>query len=211
MRIKFFGISLLILIFFFLFFFSNFIIAETKKEISSKSKIEEKESSRYLEQEINNIKNPQPIKSQGILGSIVNFILSLLFVIGLIYIMMLALKFFYIKASIPLTRQGAIKILAREFIEPKKSLYLVEFGGKILLLGVTDDNISKITEITDNETINKIKEDVDEFVLKAKLKNEKKFSEQLKKNYIIQTKNLVDKGNEIVKKIKEKFSKGNEK
>lgn len=209
MKVKLFGSFFLI--FFFLFFFNNFLIAETKKDISSNTKIEEKENSQYLEQEINNIKNPQPIKSQGILSSIINFLLSLIFVIGLIYIMMLALKFFYIKTSIPLTRQGAIKILAREYIEAKKSLFIIEFGNKILLLGVTEDNINTLAEITDTETINRIKENVDEFIVKTKLKNEMKFSEQLKKNYINQTKNLIDKGNEIVKKIKDKFSKGHEK
>ncbi len=125
--------------------------------------------------------------------------------------MMLALKFFYIKTSIPLTRQGAIKILAKEYIESKKSLYIVEFGEKILLLGVTEDNISKITEVTEPEIVNRIKENVDEFIRKEKLKNETKFSEELKKNYINQTKSLVNKGNELVKKIKDKFSKGNEK
>lgn len=209
MKVKFF--SVFFIIFFFLFFFADFLIAENKKDISNKATFEENKDTGYLEQEINNIQNPKPIKSPGILGSIINFLLSLSFVIGLIYIVMLALKFFYIKTSIPLTRQGAIKILAREYIETKKSLYVVEFGEKILLLGVTDDNITKITEITDKEIISKIKDNVDEFIVKEKIKNEKKFSEQLRQNYINQTKNLINKGNEMVNKIKEKFSQGNKK
>lgn len=193
---------------FFIFFFTILIFADIKKTPSDKKEIKKTESSQYLETEIKNIENPQPIKSQGILSSIINFLLSLLFVIGLIYVMMIALKYFYLKTSIPLTRQDAVKILAREYLDSKKSLYIVEFGEKILLLGVTENNISKITEITAPEEINKIKENVNEFLVKMKLKNEKKFSEQLKANYINQTRNIIDKGNEIIKKIKDKFLKG---
>ena len=120
---------------------------------------------------------------------------------------MIALRFFYIKAAIPLKKSGPIKVLAKEFIETKKALYVIEFGEKLLLLGVTDDAMTKLAEETDIGKIAKIKENIDEFLVKEKMKNEIKFSEQLKANYLNQTKNIINKGNEIVKNVIARFKK----
>ncbi len=51
-----------------------------------------------------------------------------------------------------------IRIIDRNYIGVKKSVTLVEVPGKILVLGVTNDHISLLTQIEDPDSIEQIKE-----------------------------------------------------
>jgi|GEM_PF-1645806 len=44
-----------------------------------------------------------------------------------------------------------IRVVERSFLGPKKAIYLVEIGGRILALGVTEENISPLTEWQEGE------------------------------------------------------------
>lgn len=44
-----------------------------------------------------------------------------------------------------------IRVVERSFLGPKKAIYLVEIGGRILALGVTEENISALTEWQEGE------------------------------------------------------------
>lgn len=54
-------------------------------------------------------------------------------------------------------RTSAIKILGTSHLGPKKALFLVEVAGKVILLGVTDNNINHITEFTNVEEAENIR------------------------------------------------------
>ncbi len=165
----------------------------------------------YLANEIKNIENPAAIKSPSVVGTTINLILSLLFVIGLIYLVMVALKFFYVRTSIPLRTGGIITILAKEHIDSKSVLYVVEFVDRILLLGHAGGTINALSEIKDPEIIIQIKEKADEYISKYRMKNESKFSEELKASYLKQGQKIIDVGNKTVKEILNKFKKSDKK
>ena len=69
----------------------------------------------------------------------------------------LGLVIFLVWGSVWLLRKSAlgqkfgatgdtIQVLERSFLAPKKSIYLVEIGGRVLALGVTEENIALLTE-----------------------------------------------------------------
>lgn len=80
--------------------------------------------------------------------------IKMLFILGLVSILALLI----LKYGMPRTafykrlQQGSIcKIKARQAIEPRKSLYLVELGKRYLVLGVTDHAINQIVELNEEE------------------------------------------------------------
>jgi len=167
-----------------------------------------KETSVYLDNGYKAISNPQPVQGPGLLSTTINLIISLLFVIGIIYLVMIALKVFYVRAAIPLKSEGIVKIIAKEYIDTKKTVYLIEVAERVLILGGTDDNISLLSEITDKDAIEKIKQGASEYLAKYQIKADAKFADELKDAYAKQGKKLVDGGNDIISRIKDKLKKG---
>ncbi len=71
-------------------------------------------------------------------------LLSLLIIVGVIYVAMYLLK------RLPNRRRGgdiAIRIIGTKMLGPKKSIYMVEIEDRRLVLGVTDSSISMLTEL----------------------------------------------------------------
>jgi len=66
---------------------------------------------------------------------------------GFLYV----LRKFYLK--IPNPSSLSMKIYARLQIQPKKSIYIVKVLNKVLILGVAENSISILSEISDPEMI----------------------------------------------------------
>jgi flagellar protein FliO/FliZ len=81
-----------------------------------------------------------------------------LFVVGLMgggfY---LFFKFVMKKAGVPVIGQGAVKILSVTPIGQNRSLHIIDVAGRIMLLGVTDSNVSLLSEITSKDEIDRIR------------------------------------------------------
>ena len=165
----------------------------------------------YLSNAYGSIQSPKAIPAPSIFSTAINLLISLLFIIGLIYLVSAGLKFFYVKASIPMKSENVVNVIAREYIDNKTIMYVVEFAGKVLLLGNAGQSLNVLTEITDKETIDSLKQQADEYVSKYKLKAENRFDQQLKSSYLQQGKKLVNNGNEVIKGIMEKFGKKDDK
>ncbi len=58
---------------------------------------------------------------------------------------------------IPASRTGIIKILGYSYLGPKKALYLIEAAGKVILIGVTDNNINKVADFAEGEETENMK------------------------------------------------------
>ena len=162
----------------------------------------------FLSGALQSVQAPQTIKGPGVVSTAINLLLSLLFVIGLIFLVSVGLKYFYVRASVSFTNAGVVKILTKEFLDSKNSLYLIEFGGKVVLLGVSPDRINSLSEISDPEQVKEIREKADEFISKYKLTKKNDFSTELKNSYLKQGQKIVSSGTQVVKKIVDKMKKG---
>lgn len=50
-----------------------------------------------------------------------------------------------------LSKDGFVRVLARQHIAPRKSLYLAEVAGRYMLLGVTEHAITPLLELSEQE------------------------------------------------------------
>lgn len=162
----------------------------------------------FLGSALQSVQSPQTIKGPGVISTAINLLLSLLFVIGLIFLVSVGLKYFYVRASVSFTNVGVVKVLTKEFLDNKNTLYLVEFGGKVVLLGVSPDRINALSEIADPEKVKEICEKADEFISKYKLTKENDFSTELKNTYLKQGQKIVSSGSQVVKNMVDKLKKG---
>jgi flagellar biogenesis protein FliO len=161
----------------------------------------------YLSGAISSIESPKAIPGPSIGQTIITMLASLLFIIGLIYLVSYGLKFFYVRASIPLKSESMIKVLAKEYLDSKNIIYVVEFDGKILVLSSAGEHLNKLMEVTDMESVERIRSNADEYISRYRLKNEGKFDEQLKASYLNQGRKIVTSGNEMIKNLAGKFKK----
>jgi flagellar biosynthetic protein FliO len=87
--------------------------------------------------------------SPGIFGTIVKLILSLVVVVGLIYLSIFLLKKIS-NRTMPSSDQ-LIKVIGRSYLTPKQSLYIVKLGLKYAILGVGENSVNLIKELSTEE------------------------------------------------------------
>lgn len=85
----------------------------------------------------------------GIFGTIVKLILALVVVVGLIYLSIFLLKRLSGR-TMPNTDQ-LIKVMGRSYLTPKQSLYIVKLGVKYAVLGVGENTVNLIKELSPEE------------------------------------------------------------
>ena len=83
-------------------------------------------------------------------------VLSLVAVITLLYIGVFFLKKFVLHKNGSGRANTSLRVMDSTFLGPKKAVYLVEVVDRILILGVTDSQVSLLSEITDQETLKNI-------------------------------------------------------
>ncbi len=79
---------------------------------------------------------------------------KMLFLLGIVSVFaVLILKYVVPKLSMfkRSSHPNAVNILFRHTLEPRKQLYCVHIASKYLLLGITDQQISMITELTKDD------------------------------------------------------------
>lgn len=98
--------------------------------------------------------NPEPAKPPNLFWELIKVVFSLAIVLGVAYLIFQFLS----KRSPLFTRGQFITIIENTFIAPNKSISIVEVGNRFLIVGVTEQNITLLTEITDNQVIAIFKE-----------------------------------------------------
>lgn len=84
---------------------------------------------------------------------ILKTLLSLALVIGILLLFMFGMKWLSGKASGGSSIAKQLQIYGSLSLGPKKALYLVHVVNRVLVLGVTENNVSLISEITDEKEI----------------------------------------------------------
>ncbi|HUI29762.1 MAG TPA: flagellar biosynthetic protein FliO [Candidatus Acidoferrales bacterium] len=80
--------------------------------------------------------------------------LTLVFIIALMFgVLFVVRKYFHAR---PHFVNNNLKVLTSLHLQPKKAIYLVRVFNKVMLVGVSDNNIATLGEITDSEILNKL-------------------------------------------------------
>jgi flagellar biogenesis protein FliO len=117
----------------------------------------------------------------------------ILFAIGVVF------KKFYKKNVIVSNISQVVDVLGVRPLAHNKFLYLVQFGSRFILLGISDNQIEKISEIINKEEVDNIK------LLLNINSNDDDFEKILKKNY-----NKHDKVTKFKKQLKDLLHKSND-
>src|SRR3989338_5402062 len=98
----------------------------------------------------------QKIPSGGMEGPMLDY--TWLFVrVCVALVLVISLGFVFIRFFLPRLKgfhrssQSAIKILDRNTLEPRKSIYLIQVGGRHYLIGTADQSVSLIGELSKDE------------------------------------------------------------
>ena len=120
---------------------------------------------------------PTPVPPPSMLSTSIRMILSLLVIIALIYLVVYILKKYSVSTSIG--GPGIIKVISFSYLRSKEALYLVKVGNKLLLLGVTSNSISLITELEEGDFDLEFKESLE----KIEGRSIKTVAEELRKTF----------------------------
>lgn len=93
----------------------------------------------------------QDIYSPSLFGIVAKLIISMVVIVGLIYLSMYFLKKINSRAAGGGIIGDTIKIIGRTFLSPKQSLYLVKIGERYTIIGATEQNVSMIGELSEEE------------------------------------------------------------
>jgi len=89
--------------------------------------------------------------SPSMLSTFFHIVLNLGLIIGFIFVTVWCLKIFWEKRGVVngVDETKPIKLLTSTYLAPRKAIHLVEVGNRILVLGVGNDEITRLDVITD--------------------------------------------------------------
>ncbi len=104
------------------------------------------------------LKDSRPTgKPIELLPSSLKMISMLAVVLGIMFLLFFGFKKYVLKNTMFGGGEKLVNVLGSGFLAPKKNIVLVEVAGEVLVLGMSQDNISLLTNITDPEKIEEIK------------------------------------------------------
>ena len=94
------------------------------------------------------------------LSTFVRLVLTLVLIVGLIFVTVWGLKIVWEKRGLTNNTDEAkpIKVLNSTYLAPRKAIHLVEVGNRILVLGVGNDEITRLDVITDPAEVESIRQ-----------------------------------------------------
>jgi len=124
---------------------------EDKKKPETPSKPVTKASFNFLNPGGNKKLKPEDLVSSGF-----KMIMTLSLVLGFVFLLFFGFKKYVLKNTV-FGGEKLIQVVSTNYIAPKKNISLVEVAGEILVLGISDQNISLLTSIREPERIEEIK------------------------------------------------------
>ena len=97
--------------------------------------------------------DPQATPAPNNFMTVVGLAFKLAIVVGLIYLTVLGLRYFGNRGRAVFMGHNAINVLEKTALAQNRELYLIDVADRVLLLGATTTNISVLTDISDPEAI----------------------------------------------------------
>lgn len=127
-------------------------VFETKAAVPVKAVIEPEKAPDFLK-----YKEPVATEPPSLLASGWKMLYTLALVLALMFFIFYVFKKVVLKNSVLGGNDRLVKVLSTGYLGPKKTIALVDVAGEVLVLGISDGNIALLTQIHDEEQIEKIK------------------------------------------------------
>lgn len=95
--------------------------------------------------------SPEDVPNPGMGSMAVKVIGSVLLLIGVLYAGMYAMRVLSGKTGGGRFNSGAISVLHKTHIAPKKAIYVLKVGEKAMVVGVTDSQINHLSDLSEEE------------------------------------------------------------
>lgn len=92
---------------------------------------------------------PEIDYNPGIVGILFKLILSMVIIVGLIYLSIFLLK--KIGNRTVSNSDGLVKVIGKSYLTPKQSLFIVKLGLSYAILGVSENSVSLIKDLSAEE------------------------------------------------------------
>ena len=102
---------------------------------------------------LSDYQDPEPQAAPNGFLTVAGLAVKLAIVLGLIYLTVLGLRYFGNRTRRAVMGDSAISVLEKTPLAQNRELYLVDVADRVLLIGATTTNISMLTEITDPDAI----------------------------------------------------------
>jgi flagellar protein FliO/FliZ len=89
--------------------------------------------------------------------SILKMLSALALVLGLMVVAMFFLRKFMSKTGGGVESDELVKIVSTRYLGPKSSIVILDVLGRVVVVGVTNQQISLLTEIDDRESLDRLK------------------------------------------------------
>ena len=137
------------------------IVDRIKKAARENSKPEEDTAKSKNDRSAKNLFSLKDSKPTGkpieLIPSGLKMFSMLAVVLGVMFLLFFGFKKYVLKNTMFGGGEKLVNVLGSGFLGPKKNIVLVEVAGEVLVLGMSQDNISLLTNITDPEKIEEIK------------------------------------------------------
>ncbi len=87
-------------------------------------------------------------------GLVIRAFVTMLTIVGLMFGLLVVVRRYLF--SKPRIVNDNMKVLSTISLQPKKSIYLVKIFDKIMLVGVSDNSMAALGEITDGDVLDKL-------------------------------------------------------
>lgn len=95
--------------------------------------------------------SPQDVQDPGIGGMTLKVLGSVLLLIGLLYAGVYGMRALSGRAGRGRLSSGAITVLHKSHIAPKKAIYVVKVGRKAMVVGVTESQINHLSDLSEDD------------------------------------------------------------
>lgn len=90
-------------------------------------------------------------------GLIGGMVLKLGLVLGLIYAAFIVLRRYFTRNKTVVQGKKPISLLSSLNLSPSRTVYVLEVGKRVLVVGATQNQLSLLTEVTDPETVDEVR------------------------------------------------------
>jgi flagellar biosynthetic protein FliO len=97
------------------------------------------------------VETPDDVPKPGLGGMALKVLGSVLLLIGVLYAGMYAMRVLSGRSGKGGFNSDAISVLHKTHIAPKKAIYVVKVGEKAMVVGVTDSQISHLSDLSEEE------------------------------------------------------------
>jgi flagellar biogenesis protein FliO len=97
------------------------------------------------------------LPSSDFMGSVADMGIKLVLVLGVIYVGFRVYKHYFLKGKSPATSRKPVALLGTLNLPPNRSVYVLEVGRKVLVVGGTQSQLSLLTEVTDPEAMDEVR------------------------------------------------------